>query len=233
MSDMTIELPELGLFAEHTRPAEQELALVGVRRRGSPEAPPEIRSRLSLGGPDPTRMKTRADEPREIADRRDGADFWSVMMSLTFEPVEPEAMESAWLRIDLEADGDGPAPIAFAMDPGRKEEGVQTELSGGVEANAKVVKLSGGAKRSFTLHEAEILALRRLQSDPAWEVYPSSGRPLRGQTDFELVVKAPAGTRGRGRATFGAEITWTSGTFIRRTHEVTWEPQAAIEFELP
>jgi hypothetical protein len=230
MRDMTIEVPELGLFAEQDVPAERELGLVGLQRRRSADVP-AIRSRVVFGGPDPARMKTREDEAPEIADRREGADFWSVLMSLTFEPEEPEVMESAWLRINLEAIGGGPAPIAFAMEPGREEEGVQVEAGGGLEANAQFVKLSAAGKRTYTLHEAEILALRRLRSDPAWEVFPSAGRPLRGQKDFVLVVKAPKGVRGRGRADFGAEIKWTSGTFIRRSHEVTWEAES-MEFEL-
>jgi len=231
MSDVTIELPELGLFAEQSAPAERDLGLVGLRRRGSEETPPEIRSRLVFGGPDPARMQARSDEGRDMADRRGDADFWSVLMSLTFEPEEPEVMESAWLRIDLEADGDGPAPIAFAMDPGRVEEPQDAELGGGLEANAQFAKLSVSAKRTYTLHEAEILALRRLRSDPGWEIFPSAGRPLRGQKDFILVVKAPKGATGRGRADFGAELKWTSGIF-RRSHEAKWESDETMEFEL-
>ena len=227
MNEITIEVPDLGIMRETSPPAEHEIPLAVRQTRGSAQAPRPIASTILLGGPDCARMKPRDDEDPQLSDRREGADFWSVLMSLTVSPGEDEALTSAWLKVDLSAPHGDP-PIAFAMEPSREEAGVDMQASGGAEVDAKVVKLSGSVQRAYTLQEAEILAERRLRPDPRWRITPSSGRPILGGADFVLVVKAPHGTRGTGRVTFGAEIEWTEAKFLRSTrHELKWDGDPA------
>lgn len=233
MSGVIIEVPELGLVSETAEPAKRDIGLTARRVRGEREPSPEIRSKVLFGGPESARMKPRADEDSEISNRRDDADFWSVLMSLTLVPVEPEKLTSAWLRVDLVADRSGPAPIAFAMKPGRREEPVGVGSSRGVEATVSVLKGSGSSSHTYTLHEAEILALGHLRSDPGWQLSPSSGRRLHGDALFTLVAKVPRGNGGRGRVSFGATVEWTESRFLhRRPQEVSWEGPKPEEFSL-
>ncbi len=195
-----IELPELGLVSQTT-------VSVPAIRPMAPRAPApsEIRSGVVLGGPDLARMRSRDDDDRHLADRRGGSDFWSVLMTLSIDPVEPETIRLAWLKVNLAADGGRPPPIAFAMEPAREEAGEQVERGGSAEATIKILKLGGAEKRTYTARHEEVLALNRLRSDPAWELTPSPGRPVR-PTDFVLVVKAPRGSAGGGTVSFGAEV---------------------------
>lgn len=223
MSQIRIDVPELGLTHEATPPAEHLLDFDVRRTRGRGGHGRAIASKVSLGGPDAARMRPREDEDPAMADRRAGSEFWSVLMSLTIEPAEDETLASAWLQVDLAATGGGTPPIAFAMQPSRQEAGVDVQAGGGAEVNAQVLKISGSAQRSYTIQEAEVLALRRLQSNPAWEITPSAGRAIQGGADFVLVAKAPTGTRGTGRITFGAEIEWVESGFLRSHRgEVSW-----------
>jgi hypothetical protein len=228
LTDATIEVPQLGLVAVMRAPRERSIELVPRRTRGHTAT---VASRVSFGGPDTARMKPRPDEDRWLADRRENAVFWAILMSLTFEPVEPEKLTSAWLQVDLHGDGSGPVPIAFIMDPGRREEPMSVETSGNIEATVKVVKAGAATKRTYTLHEAEILAFNRLRSDPSWEITPSSGRPIKGGIDFVLVVKGNEGN-GSGHVRFGATIEWTESRLLRKhSFGVSWKGDPA-EFRL-
>lgn len=228
---LSIELPGLGLAAEIRRSDERAMPLAPRQvRRG--EAPPTIASFLQLGGPDVALMKPRSDDSRELADRRDGSDFWSILMTLTFIIEKDEAFKRAWLRVDLRPDGGATPPIAFAMDPDRREEGVGVTTSGGLEAGAAALKLTGSRTTTMTLYKSEILALNRLRSDPAWELKPSDGRRLEGKTDFVLTVKTPRETGGRGKVSFGAEVeTPRPGMLSRRVVPVSWEG-TGVDFRL-
>jgi hypothetical protein len=222
MNEMTIEVPDLGLVAETSPPVEHEIPLAVRRTRRTTEKPRTVMSTVLLGGPDCARMKPRDGEDPHLADRREDADFWSVLMSLTVSPGEGETLTSAWLKVDLSAP-DGSPPIAFAMQPSREEAGVELQAGAGADVDVKVAKLSGSVQRTYTLHEAEILAERRLRPDPGWTITPSSGRPIRGGADFVVVVKAPRGTRGSGQVSFGAEIEWVETGFLKRQRrEVSW-----------
>jgi hypothetical protein len=230
MSGVTIEVPELGLSAASAALSERRMALEPRQTRGDGDIPVPIRSEVVLGGPDAARMQARGDDKAELADRRENDDFWSVLMTLTFDPVEPEIVASAWLRVDLSSRNDGVAPVAYAMEPDRQEDDVQRTQSEGAQATLKLIQISGSTARTYTVHQAEVLAKRKLRSDPAWDFMPSQGRPISGGIDLTMVVKAPKGTSGRGVVTFGATIEWQEGLF-RRSHEVSWAGESvAFDF---
>jgi hypothetical protein len=228
MESTRVELPELGLVGEAPVSPPIDRLLAPRVTRGAPSVPPTIKSHVMLGGPDIARMRPRDDDDRHLAERWADSDFWSVLMSLSIDPKEPESVTSAWLKVRLKATDGGTSPIAFAMEPSREEAGEQIERSGTAGATIKVFKLSGGVKRSYTARHDEILALNRLRSDPAWELAPSPGRPLR-PTDFVLVIKARKGAAASGTVSFGAEVDWRSGLF--RRCEVTW-PGEQVRFSL-
>lgn len=230
MSPVTIEVPELGLIAESAVLSERRLALQPRQTRGDDGAPVSIRSEVVLGGPDTARMQARDADDAKLADRREDDDFWSVLMSLTFDPVNPETVASAWLRVDLSSHGDGVAPVAYLMKPDRQEDDAQQTRTGGGQATLKLIQISGSAAHTYTVHQAEVLARRKLRSDPAWDFRPSQGRPIDGGIDLAMVVKAPKGTSGQGVVTFGATIEQKDGLF-RRPHEVLWAAEP-VEFDL-
>ncbi len=228
MDTLTIDLQELGLVGETTVSSPVARSLAPRVTRGSGTATAEIRSRVVFGGPDLARMQPRGDDDRHLAERWADSEFWSVLMSLSIEPQDPETITSAWLKVELTASDGGPPPIAFAMEPSREEASEQVERSGSAEATIKVLKLGGGETRSYTARHDEVLALNRLRADPAWELAPSPGRPLR-PTDFVLVVKGRRGAAGSGRVSFGAEVEWREKIF--KHHEVGWAGDA-VEFSL-
>ena len=217
MDTWRIELPELGLVGETSASQSAPHALAPRVTRGDQEQP-TIRSRVVLGGPDLAQMLPRSQDDPNLADRRGNNDFWSALMTLTIDPVEPETVVSAWLGVELASD-DGNPPVAFAMLPSYEGADVQVEQDFSAEATLKVLKIGGGEKQTHTARIDEVRALNRLRSDPAWELTPSPGRALH-PTDFVLVIKSAHGSAGRGTVTFGAELAWRTGIF--RKHEVSF-----------
>jgi len=175
-------------------------------------------------------MHARDDDDGRLADRRGDNDFWSVLMTLTFDPVQPETVVGAWLRVDLSSQGGGVAPVAYAMEPDRREDDEQRTRTGGGQATLKAIQISGSAAHTYTVHHAEVLARRKLRSDPGWDFRPSQGRPIGGGIDLAMVVKAAKGTLGKGVVTFGATIEWTEGV-LRRSHDALWAGEP-VEFDL-
>jgi hypothetical protein len=212
-----VEIVELGLIGEaqrsamretHLKPPPPVRAMPGcLRLPGRKSAPRPMTSAVLLGGPDCARLQPRPEEDAAIADRRQGAEFWSVLMTLAVKPADDETIRSAWLTIDLYASEGQPRPIAFHLEPHRREENLSIEQSGAAEAGAKGVKLGGGLKRSWVEHQVEILATGRLRSDPNWEILPSRGRQIVGDQDFLLIVKVPNGAPSAfGILRYGAAI---------------------------
>ena len=231
MDEILIELPELGLSTS-LRGREPERVPLAARQLKSGDEAHDVRSRVLIGPPDVALMRPRADEDPSVTDRREGFDFWSVLMTLSFVPEDPEAFAAAWLRVDLSADAPAQAPVAFSMSPNLKEETVAVENSVGITGGPPVLKVSGSTKWGYGVHEAEVTAFNRGRPDPAWELAPSTGRELRGGRDLLLVVKAPKRGRGRGRVAFGANVEWEeSKLFGRRRQDVTWRGEEA-SFEL-
>ena len=225
MPELRIELPELGLAADAATSRVRELALTprvtrGGSRNGGNEKV-EVKSRIVLSGPDLALMKPRAGEDPKLADRRDNSDFWSMLMNLTVEPKEPEMLTSAWVRIALTGAGGGPAPTAFAMDPGRQEVGTEVQKTTTAGVALKVLDLGRSKQETNTVENAEVLALELYSSQPGWELRPSPSHDLRGPTDFVLVIKSPQGSSGAGKVSLGAVVEWEQG-LLRRKHEVSW-----------
>ena len=171
---IVVEVPELALVAEHSVPLAQDAPLFTRQVRGDRDRAPDVRSQVRVGV-DVARMSTRANESPQVQDRRADADFFSVLIALTFDPADPEKFASAWLTVNLAGEGEGQRPIAFLLVPSRQEEQVGVENSGGIDATVKVLKVSGATKRSFARYESEILAEGRLTSTPGWEIQPSNG----------------------------------------------------------
>ena len=141
-----------------------------------------------------------------MADRRRGAEFWSVLMTLSVWPATKEEILFACLDVDLLA-ASGEPPTAFRLDPGRREEDMSIEQTGQAEAALKPITVGGAIKRSWVRYQAEILSRNRLRSDPRWEIMPSPSHAIDGDQDFVLVVKVPNGTTdAAGRAAFSASI---------------------------
>ena len=184
----------------------------------------EMASTILLGGPDAAQLQPRPDEDPHLADRRQGAEFWSVLMTLSVDPAPEERIRSAWLSVDLRAVS-GESPTAFHLDPGRREEGTSIEQTGQAEAALKPIKVSGGIKRSWVHYQVEILSRNRLRSDPRWEIAPSPSRFIDGDQDFVLVVKVPNGTiEPSGRVAFGGV-----GSYAGREAELAGKP---VDFRL-
>jgi hypothetical protein len=98
------------------------------------------------------------------------------------------------------------AATCWSLAPELVEEALRAKSTATVSAQLHVFTAEAGGEREHVVYQPSIVAFGVGRPDPAWELRPVAGRPLRGIQLLHLVARTPRGAIANGTVRIRADV---------------------------